>query len=105
MIKCICVNDKDRPSKIPPHKWVEKGKEYTIMFAQFIRPQRQLAVQLIEINLDESCAPFEYFLAKRFAIRKKDLEDLHQLIYDSYHIRESIEELTKQIEITSNNTI
>jgi len=105
MIKCICVNDKDRPSKIPPHKWVEKGKEYTIMFAQFIRPQKQLAVQLVEIDLDESCAPFEYFLAKRFAIRKGDLEDLRQLVYDSYHMRESIEELTKQIEVTSNNTI
>jgi hypothetical protein len=75
------------------------------MFAQFIRPQKQLAVQLVEIDLDESCAPFEYFLAKRFAIKKQDLDDLHQLIYDSYHVRESIEELTKQIEITSNNTI
>jgi hypothetical protein len=75
------------------------------MFAQFIRPQKQLAVQLFEIDLDESCAPFEYFLAKRFAIRRGDLDELHQLIYDSSHIRESIEELTKQIEITQNNTI
>jgi hypothetical protein len=105
MIKCICVNDKDRPSKIPQEKWVEKGKEYTIMFAQFVKPQMQLAVQLVEINLDESCAPFEYFLAKRFAIKKEDLDNLHRLIYESYHIRESIEELTEQIQITNHNTI
>lgn len=105
MIKCICVDDKNRPSKIPSEKWIKKGDEYTIMFAQFVKPQKQLAVQLAEVNLDESCAPFEYFLAKRFAIRKKDLDALHELIYESYQVNEMISEIAEQINITNENTI
>ena len=96
MIECICINDLGRPSRIPPHKWVEKGKKYHIEFATFVLPQRTLGVQLLEITLDESCSPFDYFLGSRFVIKDKDMHKLVALIEETTQIQTSIEELKKQ---------
>lgn len=94
MIKCICINDKDKPKKIPQHKWITKDKEYTIIFASHVLPQNTLAFQLAEINLDKSCAPFEYFCASRFGINPKDLEALKNFIKECSEISKSVKELT-----------
>ena len=103
MIKCICINDSNRPTSIPTHKWIKKDQEYHIIFAHFLLPQKQLGVQLAEIILDESCVPFEYFLANRFGIDKDDLEKLVELIYESTEIKTSISELMEQTQVTQNN--
>ena len=41
----------DKPKKIPQHKWITKGKEYTIIFALHVVSQNTLAFQLDERNL------------------------------------------------------
>ena len=86
MIKCLCVDDKDKPSQIPQEKWIEEGKEYTILFTMTVLPQKQLAFQLEEIDLDDSCSPYTWFLAKRFAFREQDLDEIIEYIKDSNHI-------------------
>jgi hypothetical protein len=53
MIKCVCIDAEDRPSKIPQHKWLEKGKEYTLAFSMTVLPQKKLAFQVQEIDLDD----------------------------------------------------
>ncbi len=73
MVKCTCINDKNRPSKVPANKWVKEGNEYTIIFTIVVLPQKTLAVQLEEIDLDESCMPYEFFLANRFAFTQEEL--------------------------------
>jgi nuclear transport factor 2 (NTF2) superfamily protein len=90
MIKCICIDDSNRPSKIPSEKWIKKDSEYNIICAMYVMPQGKIAVQLDEIILDESCAPYEYFLAERFAFTDKGLKDLIQLIADSTRINNEI---------------
>lgn len=95
MIKCICIDDSNRPSKIPETKWVKEGSEYTLVFATVVLPQRQLAVQLHEIDLDESCSPFEYFLADRFTFDIKDLNKLQEFIKQCSDMDMSIKELMK----------
>lgn len=82
MIKCICVNDGGRPSKIPPTKWIVEGMEYHVVYATYIMPQGKIAVQLKEVNLDDSCAPYEYFLADRFTFTDNNLNELIYLIMD-----------------------
>ena len=102
MIKCICINDKNRPSKVPPHKWVKEGEEYTVIFTLVVLPQKTLAVQIDEINLDEGCKPYSFFLANRFAFRAEDLERLIEFIKECTQVNMSIKELlkeTKSIEV------
>jgi len=98
MVECVCINDKDRPKEIPPHKWVKKGQMYTVIYTVTVLPQKQLAFHLAEIELDDSCLPYEYFLASRFAFNLEDLEKLMQLIKDCSGIEFSVEELKKQTE-------
>lgn len=93
MIKCICVDDTNRPTSIPPEKWIKKNHEYHIISARVVLPQKQMAVQLLEINLDESCAPFTYFLGKRFMIRESDIELLMKLVNSTIVQDNEIKEL------------
>ena len=96
MVKCICINDKNRPSKIPQAKWLKEGEEYTIIFTLIVLPQKTLAVQLEEIDLDESCMPYEFFLANRFAFTQEELEKLIEFIKECTQVNMSIKDLLKQ---------
>jgi hypothetical protein len=100
MIKCLCINADNRPAKIPPTKWLEKGKEYTLAFSMTVLPQKQLAFQVDEIDLDDSCSPYTWFLANRFAFKKEDLDDLVEFIRDCNHITFSVKELMKETNVS-----
>jgi hypothetical protein len=99
MVECICINDSNRPKEIPIKKWVTKGKPYTVIFTVTVLPQKQLGVHLEEIELDESCHPYEYFLASRFAFTEENLEKLIQLIKDCSDTDFSMDELLKQTQL------
>jgi hypothetical protein len=99
MIRCLCVDADKKPNQIPQHKWLEKGKEYTLAFSMTVLPQKQLAFQLEEIELDDSCSPYTWFLASRFAFREQDLSKLIEFIQDCNHINFSVNELMKEINI------
>jgi hypothetical protein len=95
MIKCLCIDDDNRPSKIPVEKWLEKGKEYTLQFSMTVHPQKKLAFQLQEIDLDDSCSPYTWFLASRFNFKKEDLPKLIEFIKECNKINFSVNELMK----------
>jgi len=105
MIKCLCVDDSNKPNSIPQEKWVEKGKEYTILFSMTVLPQKQLAFQLYEIDLDDSCSPYTWFLANRFSFRREDLESLIAFIQECNRINFTINELKKTINIDEREPI
>jgi hypothetical protein len=98
MIKCFCINDKGRPNDIPLSKWVKEGEPYTIIFAATVLPQNELGFQFQEITLDESCAPYEYFMAKRFGFLKDDFMKLEAFIKECGEVNESIKELMKKVQ-------
>jgi len=75
---------------------VKEGNEYTIIFTLIVLPQKTLAVQLEEIDLDESCMPYEFFLANRFAFTQEELEKLIEFIKECTQVNMSIKELLKQ---------
>ena len=99
MVKCICIDDTEKPRLIPQDKWVEEGKEYTVIFTTWVLPQKQLAFALEEIDLDESCLPYEYFLAERFAFHEDDMQSLHDLIEESAALADSVNELMEQVNL------
>ena len=100
MIKCLCIDDNNKPSKIPQHKWLEQGKEYTLAFSMTVMPQKKLAFQVQEIELDDSCSPFTWFLASRFAFRQEDLEKLREFIKECNEINFSVKELIKETNVS-----
>ena len=96
VIKCICIDDKNRPSKIPLTKWVKKGKEYSVVYTLMIKPQNTLGVQLAQIDLDETCRPYTFFLANRFAFKNEDIMKLIDFIAECTEIEISVKDLLKQ---------
>jgi hypothetical protein len=66
-MRVVCIDDSNRPHDIPANKWVEKGKEYTIIkFVRMVAQGGILGVELEEIDLSD-CFPYECFAASRFA--------------------------------------
>ena len=68
-MKVICINSKNRPKQIPPEKWIEEGMTYTVISTTVMNIQRnKIGLKLAEIDLGQSCFPYEYFDADRFAM-------------------------------------
>jgi hypothetical protein len=99
MIACICIDDSRKPRMVPKNKWLVKDQEYHVIFTVTVLPQKQLAFHLAEIELDESCKPYEYFLASRFAFTQENLLLLMELIKNCSEITFSMDELLEQTEI------
>jgi hypothetical protein len=99
MIECLCINDSDRPDAIPKKKWVVKDQIYNVVYTVTVLPQNQLGFHLAEIDLDESCKPYEYFLANRFAFTQEGLLKLIELIKDCNDLDFNMDELLEQTKI------
>ena len=99
-VECICINDSNRPNEIPVNKWIKKGSTYNVIFTVTVLPQKELGVQLAEIELTDKEIPYEYFLANRFAFTEEAMKKLIELIKDCSDITFSMDELLKQTELT-----
>ena len=93
MIQCVCIDDSKKPKEIPDHKWIKKDEYYHVIYSVIVLPQGELAFLLSEIQLTDNELPYEYFLAKRFAFKQKDLSVLVKLIKDCNDIEFSEEDL------------
>lgn len=93
MARCICIDDSNRPKQIPQEKWVVYGNQYTIIDLKkmVLMGEGVLGVRLDEIDLDESNAPYELFLASRFAIFKDDMELLNAIAEGNKELQEVYE--------------
>ena len=99
MIPCICVNSKNKPIEISKQKWIVEGNEYHVIYTLTVLPQKQLVFHLAEIDLDETCNPYTYFLASRFAFTEEGLKQLKELIKDCEQSDFSMDELIEQIQL------
>ena len=62
-----CINDSNRPKQVPVEKWIVKGNIYTVIATTHMNLQRnKIGLKLQEIELDQSCFPYEYFDADSF---------------------------------------
>lgn len=65
-MKVTCINDSNRPVKIPENQWIKKGNVYTVVRVVKMGIQANtLGFDLEEVNL-EGCFPYEFYDAKRF---------------------------------------
>jgi len=88
MIPCICIDDKGRPSDFPLSKWIKEKQEYHIVDVVTVLPQHELGVTLAEINLDATCYPYKFFLAKRFGFTKENFQKIIELVQNTNENKE-----------------
>ena len=103
MIKCICIDDSNRPNEIPIEKWCKKGEEYRITHIYKMALQGNiLGCSIYELPLGEDCAPYEMFRMSRFAFSIDDVSKVIELAklcsdLDGLDIEELIEEQLEMI--------
>lgn len=66
MFKVICVNDQNKPSKIPLSEWIVQGNVYTVRKIVPLALGNQLGFELDEVYLSPDSFPYEYYSASRF---------------------------------------
>jgi hypothetical protein len=71
-MQVICNDDSKRPKQVPEHKWLKKDKLYTVIDIVKLNIQvGAVGYKLEEIELDQSCFPYEYFNSNRFSLFEK----------------------------------
>jgi len=97
-MKLICIDDTGRPKEIPPSKWIVSMEEYCpIRIAKMAKQDNILGVELAEICLDETNAPYELFRLDRFAYNIEDWQELQDLIAMTDEREELVELLKEQL--------
>ena len=97
-IRCICINDKNKPNEIPLEKWVKFGEMYHITWIYNQMQQKGIkGVVLLEKDIS-NCIPFNCFNLNRFAILQDDLDLFKQLCKESNEFNDiEISELVEEI--------
>ena len=82
-IRCICLDDKNRPSQIPVEKWVKEEETYHItwVFNQLNQPGIK-GVELQEFDIS-MCEPYNCYRLNRFGMFTEDLDKFIQMCKDS----------------------
>lgn len=83
MIRCICINNKDRPEEIPESHWPKFGEEYTVKALHKKENPYVLGITLEEIDLREINFPEGSFRMDRFGFHIYDLIDIETLIHST----------------------
>ena len=81
-MQVICNDDSKRPKQVPEHKWLKKDKLYTVIDIVKLNIQvGAVGYKLEEIELDQSCFPYEYFNSNRFSLfeLKKEILDCEKV--------------------------
>lgn len=84
MVKCICINNKKKPSLVPMTHWINEGTKYTVKHVyNMIHPDQGepvVGVTLVEINIESLNIVYKGYKLSRFAFTKEDLEKLAELM-------------------------
>jgi len=66
-LRVICINDSNKPSKVPVEQWIKKGNTYTITrLVRMAIQGNKMGVLLKEVSMPPSCFPYEFYDADRF---------------------------------------
>ena len=101
-IRCICIDDQNKPSQIPQSKWVKKGEQYNITYVFIMVNQNRIqGCEIAEYDIS-MYKPYNCYRLSRFAILAEDLDKLMKLIKDCDDMRQledlDIDKLVEEIE-------
>lgn len=68
-MKVICINDANKPAKIPQKEWIKEGVIYTVteVVNMGLQPGK-FGYLLKEVSLSKASFPYEYYSADRFGV-------------------------------------
>lgn len=79
-VKCICINNKNKPKEIILQNWLKEGDEYTINYVYYHTKQGIQGVTLNEIST--GCEEYTSYKLNRFAFTKEGIDQLIELMQD-----------------------
>lgn len=101
MIKCLCIDDKNRPQEILPQNWIQEGIQYNIthIYKQMNPTQKGIqGVELLEVKTKS--VVYNCFKLSRFAIFESDLDKFFQMMKDCTELNDiDISELISECEL------
>lgn len=94
-VKCLCINNKNKPKEVLPQNWINEGTEYTINYVYYHVNQGIQGVTLDEVQTKSEI--YSSYRLDRFAFTKEGIEQLIELMQDctelgKLDIQELIEE-------------
>jgi len=80
-VKVTCVNNSNKPSRIPLNEWLIEGKEYTVTDIKKMGLTPNTTGYLLkEVQLSEKSFPYELYNSNRFQLVTEEvLENIEQL--------------------------
>ena len=87
VMKCICINDKNKPDNIPQSHWITQDKEYIIKRFEIIDKAKGIVgVILKDIDLTEINTSFTAFSIERFMFTTEASDMLLNLLSSTFGI-------------------
>lgn len=83
-IPCICIDAKNKPKEVDSKFWITEGEIYHVNLLMRNKIQdtptiKMYSVGLEEVQMDETCLPYQYYRIDRFAFRPEDISKLIEL--------------------------
>lgn len=79
-VRCVCIDDKNKPKEIPSSKWVKEGNIYHISHIFIMKNQDGIqGVELAEFDISMH-EPYNCYRLTRFGIDVEDLRNLAEML-------------------------
>lgn len=79
-MKVLCINHANKPAKISEENWIKEGKVYTVIEIKKMGLQKgQLGYKLAEVNIPQTCFPYEYYSSSRFGFLVEQVDENPEL--------------------------
>jgi len=86
-MRVICIDDANKPAKIPVEQWIKEGEVYTVIKAvQMGLQDGKYGFLLKEVQMSADCFPYEYYDADRFIpldIRVYELQEKKEEVLEA----------------------
>jgi hypothetical protein len=79
-VKCLCINNKNRPKEVLPQNWINEGTQYTINYVYYHVNQGIQGVTLDEV--ETKSLEYSSYRLDRFAFTKEGIDQLIELMKD-----------------------
>lgn len=79
-VKCICINNKNKPKEIILQNWLKENDEYTINYVYYHPHQGIQGVTLNEVQTKSE--KYSSYRLDRFAFTKESIDQLIELMKD-----------------------
>lgn len=79
-VKCICINNKNKPKEIILQNWLKEGDEYTINYVYYHPHQGIQGVTLDEVSTKSE--KYSSYRLDRFAFTQENIQQLIELMKD-----------------------